>query len=156
MKKFLKGFVYAGRGFMCCLKERNFRFHLCAAALVIFVAAGFYELSRGEWAVLLLTIGSVSAFEAVNTALERLCDRVDKEHNELIRCCKDCSAAAVLIAAIAAVGVGIALFGDAEKLGVMLRYFFCDALHAVLLLLALAGAAMVVFIPERNSKKDGN
>ena len=105
--------------------------------------------------MLLLTIGSVTSLEAVNTALVKLCVRVVKEYNELIRGCKDCSAAAVLIAAIAAVGVGIALFGDAEKLRAMLRYFFCDALHAVLLLLVLAGAAMVVFIPERNNKKDG-
>ena len=152
MKKFLKGFVYAGRGFLHCLSERNFRFHLCAAAIVIFVAAGFYELTRGEWAVLLLTIGLVPALEAANTSLERLCDRVEGEQNELIRHAKDCAAAAVLISAIAAVAVGISLFGDGERLMAMLRYFFCDAFHAVLLLAVIAGAVMVVFIPERHKK----
>ena len=152
MIKFLKSFAYAGRGFIHCLGERNFRFHMCAAAFVIFVAAGFYELTRAEWAVLLLTIGAVPAFEAVNTALERLCDRVDKEQNEFIRRCKDCAAAAVFIAAIASVAVGIALFGDAERLSAMLRYFFCDPVHAILLLLAIAGAVMVVLIPERFKK----
>ncbi len=153
MKKFLKSFVYAGRGFIYCLSERNFRFHLCAAAFVIFVAASFYELTRAEWAILLLTIGTVHAFEAMNTALERLCDRVDKEQNEFIRRCKDCAAAAVLISAMAAIAVGIALFGDAERLSAMLRYFFCDAVHAVLLLLAIVGAVMVVLIPERLKNK---
>lgn len=153
MKKFLKSFVYAGRGFIYCLGERNFRFHLCAAAFVIFVAASFYELTRAEWAILLLTIGAVHAFEAMNTALERLCDRVDKEQNELIRRCKDCAAAAVLISAMAAIAVGISLLGDSEQLSAMLRYFFCDAVHAVLLLLAIVGAVMVVLIPERLKNK---
>lgn len=124
MKKFLKSFVYAGRGFLHCLGERNFRFHLCAAAIVIFAAASFYELTRGEWAVLLLTIGFIPALEAVNTSLERLCDRVERENNELIRHAKDCAAAAVLIASAAAVAVGISLFGDVERLTAMLRYFF--------------------------------
>ncbi len=153
MKKFLKGFVYAGRGFVHCLGERNFRFHLCAAAFVIFVAACFYELTRGEWAVLLLTIGAVPAAEAANTSLERLCDKVEKEQDELIRRCKDCAAAAVLIASAAAVAVGVALFGDIGRLSVMLRYFFCDAIHTILLLLALAGAVMVIFIPDRDKHK---
>ncbi len=151
MKRFLKGFVYAGRGFLHCLGERNFRFHLCAAAFVIFVAAGFYELSRGEWAVLLLTIGAVPALEAVNTSLERLCDRVEGEQNELIRHCKDCAAASVLIMSAAAVAVGISLFGDAERLGAMLRYFL-DPLHGILLLSAIVGAVLVVLLPERLKK----
>ena len=152
MKKFLKGFVYAGRGFLHCLSERNFRFHLCAAAIVIFVASGFYELTRGERAVLLMTIGLVPALEAVNTSLERLCDRVDGGQNDLIRHAKDCAAAAVLIASVAAVAVGISLFGDGERLMAMLRYFFCDKFHAMLLIAVIAGAAMVVFIPERFKK----
>ncbi len=151
MKKFLKGFVYAGRGFLHCLGERNFRFHLCAAAFVVFVAEGFYELSCGEWAVLLLTLGAVPALEAVNTSLERLCDRVEDKSNELIRHCKDCAAAAVLIMSAAAVAVGVSLFGEAERLGAMLKWF-CDPIHGILLLAAITGAVLVVLLPERLKK----
>ncbi len=151
MKKFLKGFVYAANGLLHCLSERNFRFHLCAAGFVIFVAVGFYELSRGEWAVLLLTMGMVMSAEAVNTSLERLCDRVEQGRDELIRHCKDCAAAAVLIAAVCSVAVGISLFGDLQRLAAMLRYF-TEPLHGVLLLAAIVGAVLVVLLPERLKK----
>ena len=63
------------------------------------------------------------------------------------------SAAAVLITSVAAAAVGIALLGDYVRLAAMFRYFFCDAIHATLLLLLLAGAAMVVFLPEKSKNK---
>lgn len=152
MKRFLKSFVYAARGIRLCLRERNFRFHLCAAAFVIFFAGSFYELSRGEWAALILTIGSVMAFEAVNTALEHLADRVSEERNEFIRRCKDCSAGAVLISAIAAVGVGISLLWDTERLAAIWEFYTSDMWRAAALVLMIAAAVMVVLLPERFRK----
>ena len=51
MRRFFKSFVYAAKGIALCIqKERNFRFHLCAAALVIFLAliAMYYvNIARG-------------------------------------------------------------------------------------------------------------
>ena len=49
-----------------------------------------------------LTIAAVWSFEAVNTAIEAICDRVSPEHHELIGVAKDVAAGAVLVAAIAA------------------------------------------------------
>lgn len=152
MKKFLKGFVYAGRGFAAALYERNFRFHLCAAVFVIFVAASFYELSKAEWAVLLLTIGVVIALEALNTAVEHLANEVTQEKSENIRRCKDCAAAAVLIAAIAAVGVGIVLLYDTERLSAMWEFYISDIWRLVTLVLAIVGAVLFVLLPERYKK----
>lgn len=152
MKKFLKGFVYAGRGFITALYERNFRFHLCAAAFVIFVAASFYELSKAEWAVLLLTIGVVIALEALNTAVEHLANEVTQEKSEHIRRCKDCAAAAVLIAAIAAVAVGIVLLGDIERLSAMWEFYSSDIWRMLSLIAAVTGAVLFVLLPERYKK----
>lgn len=149
MKKFFKGFVYAGRGVMLCLAERNFRFHLCAAAFVSFFAAKFYSLSRGEWAALLLTFAAVLSLEAVNTALERLCDRVSPEQNKLVGECKDIAAGAVLIAAVFAVGVGAALFWDMSAFSAMGEYFLGAWYRLPLLLLAAAGAVCAVLLPEK-------
>lgn len=149
MKKFLKGFLYAGHGAVLCLSERNFRFHLCAAGFVIFFAAGFYELSRTEWAVLVLTIGAVLTAEAVNTALERLCDRVTTEIDEHVRSCKDIAAGAVLLTALVAVGVGVALFWDTERFAAIWEFYSGDVWRAVSLLAAVIGAGAVVFLPER-------
>ncbi len=152
MKKFLKGFVYAWRGIMCCLKERNFRFHLCAAAFVVFFAAGFYNLEKSEWAALVITIGAVIALEAVNTAIEHLADEVSTEKRENIRLCKDCAAAAVLIAAIAAVAVGVFLLGDVETLQRIWGFYSADVWRLVSLIAAVIGAVMVVLLPERYKK----
>lgn len=152
MKKFLKGFVYAGRGFVTALYERNFRFHLCAAAFVIFFAACFYELSKAEWAVLALTIGSVIALEALNTAVEHLANEVTEEHSEHIKRCKDCAAAAVLIAALAAVAVGIALLWDLDRLAAIWEFFSAEIWRLVSLVAAVAGAVLFVLLPERYKK----
>ncbi len=149
MKKFLMGFVYAGRGFVTALYERNFRFHICAAAFIIFVAASFYELSKAEWAVLLLTIGIVIALEALNTAVEHLANEVTQKKSEHIRRCKDCAAAAVLISAIAAVAVGIALLGDIDRLAEMWKFFSSDIWRMLSLIAAIVAAVMFVLLPER-------
>ena len=153
MKKFLKGFVYAWNGLRFVIKQRNFRFHLCAVVFVTAFALGFYEFSRGEWAVLLLTMGLVPAMEALNTAMEQLCDKVTSKQDELIRRCKDCAAAAVLISAIAAVAVGIALFGDGERLMTAWVYLWSNPLRPLSLVIALGCAVAFVLLPEYLEKK---
>lgn len=152
MKKFLRGFLYAGRGVAFALTQRNFRFHLCAIVFVTAFAAAFYELSRAEWAVLLLTFGLVPALEAVNTAIEQLADKVCGEHDERIAHCKDCAAAGVLIAAVAAVAVGIALLGDAKRLLAAWEYLSDSILRIALVVVAVAAAVMFVLLPDRMKK----
>lgn len=156
MSGFLRAFVYAGRGLVSAFGERNFRFHVCAAAFVAFFAARFYELSRGEWAVLLLTFGLVISLEAVNTALEYLADRVTSEHDELIRRCKDCAAGAVLIAAVFAVGVGAALFWDLERFAEIWSFFAEELWRVLLLIAALTVAAVIIFVPKGRVQKSEN
>ena len=54
--------------------------------------------------------GLVLVVEALNTCLETLCDLVSPTYHPLVKKCKDVSAAAVLISALAAVGVAALLF----------------------------------------------
>jgi diacylglycerol kinase len=61
-------------------------------------------------ALLVLTVGTVLVVEALNTCLETLCDLVSPTYHPLVKKCKDVSAAAVLISALAAVGVAALLF----------------------------------------------
>lgn len=84
--------------------------HICAVLFVTWFALKFYELSRAEWAVLLLTFAAVISAELFNTAVERLCDKVCLKKDELIKLCKDCAAGAVLVCAIFAVIIGTVLF----------------------------------------------
>ena len=153
MKKFLKGFVFAARGIAhTAATERNFRFHLCAAAFVVYFAARFYELSRGEWAVLLLTFAAVMSAEMFNTALERLADKASPEKNELTKHSKYCAAGAVLVSAVFAVGVGIALFWDTERFAAILAHFSDGWQRPVLLIIAVAAAVCAVFLPEKKRR----
>lgn len=153
MKKFLKGFAYAAAGVAYGFTERNFRFHICAVCLVSWLAAKFYDLSRAEWAVLMLTFAVVLSAELFNTSIERLCDKVCAEKDEAIRRSKDCAAGAVLASAIIAVMIGIALFWDIERLASVGTYFCASPVRFVYLAAAVAAGAVFVFLPERVKKK---
>ena len=102
------GYALAGLGWLV-RTQRNARIHLVIAAVAVALGA-WLELSGPEWAVLLLTIGLVLAAEAFNTALEAAVDLASPEWHALARIAKDVSAGGVLVLALAAVGVGVALF----------------------------------------------
>ena len=55
-------------------------------------------------------MGMVTAAEAMNTAVERLCDFIEEGHNPRIGIIKDIAAGAVLLAAVFAAAVGIVVF----------------------------------------------
>ena len=67
-------------------------------------------MSKVEWLILVLTIFLVFSMEAMNSALEKLADRVSPEYSPLIRDAKDLAAGAVLLVAIGAVIVGLIIF----------------------------------------------
>lgn len=92
------------------LQERHMKLH-SLAALVVALMAWFAGVDALAWAVLLLCIGLVVSLELMNSALERLSNRVTMEIDPLIRDAKDMSAAAVLTASIFAAIVGLILLG---------------------------------------------
>lgn len=107
----LQSFRYAIRGLMILIREEpNARIHLTATALVGLTAYS-WGVSRAEGAALALAIGLVFAAEALNTAIETLCDLVSAERNEGIGRVKDLAAAAVLMASLAALAVAVFVFG---------------------------------------------
>lgn len=152
MRKFLKGFAYAAEGIIHGFTERNFRVHVCAAAFVTWFALRFYELSRGEWAVLIMTFAVVISAELFNTSIERLCDKVSPEQDEKIRRSKDTAAGAVLISATASVIVGVTLFWDTERFAAVGEYFTVQPVRFLWLGLAVIAAAFFVFLPEKLKK----
>jgi diacylglycerol kinase (ATP) len=90
--------------------EANAQLHL-AASVVVLAAGWLCALDRIEWCLLVLAIASVWITEALNTALERLCDRVSTEFHPLLKQAKDVAAAAVLFAAFGAAAIGALVFG---------------------------------------------
>ena len=109
-KKQLKSFTFAWKGILTCAgHEQNIPFHLIAAIIVL--AAGFcFGISRTEWMVVMLCIGTVIAAELFNSAIERLVDMVSPEWQKIAGEVKDIAAGAVLITAIAAAIVGMIVF----------------------------------------------
>ncbi len=121
--KTLRSFRYAGQGVVALFRyENNARFH-AVAALVVFGLGLWLGLTATEWAILLTQIGLVFMGEAVNTALEKLCDVVSPAQHPTIKAVKDMAAGAVLILAIVSVLVGLLLLGP------KLLALFTQSLH---------------------------
>ncbi len=90
--------------------QRNARIHLAVTVVVIGVGV-WLQLDLREWALLTLAAGLVWVSELLNTALEVLVDLASPDPHPLARVAKDISAAAVLIAALAAALVGLLTLG---------------------------------------------
>lgn len=84
------------------LTQRNFRIHVCLGLIAIGLGVWLHA-TVVELAVIGLTSGLVLAMELLNTAIESVVDLTVKQtYHELAKVAKDCAAAAVLVAAIAA------------------------------------------------------
>lgn len=111
MKAFLRSFGYAFEGIAYTVRsQRNARVHILIGLLVVLAAVSF-RVSATEWAVLVLTFGVVFSAEMINTVAELSVDLLTQRLHPLAKVAKDVSAGAVLVTALAAVGVGIAIFG---------------------------------------------
>jgi diacylglycerol kinase (ATP) len=115
MKKFnitarRKSFSAAFRGIAALVRdEHNFRIHIFI--LMLAVAAGlFFKISPAEWLAVVAVSGLVLTAESLNTALEKLSDKVSPGIDPLIGKAKDAAAAGVLIAAIVALVTGLIIF----------------------------------------------
>ena len=109
-KKRAKSFVYAWHG-MKSLVSREHNAWIHSFATVCVLIAGFaFQITRIEWALVILCIGTVFAAEGFNTAIERMVDFVSPERHPQAGLIKDVAAGAVLFTAIAAAIVGLIVF----------------------------------------------
>lgn len=107
----VRSFRYAFAGWWFVIKtQRNAWIHTAASVLVILVAV-WLEVPARDMAILILTIGMVWTAEFLNTALEAVVDLSTPAHHPLARVGKDVGAAAVLIAALVSVIIGILILG---------------------------------------------
>lgn len=110
-KNYLKSFKYAFSGFVSFFSlELNSFIHL-SAAVVVFIFSWWNNIQVNEWLWIILAVTSVFITEMMNTGIERLCDLVESETNPEIKIIKDISAAAVLLASLFAVTIGIIILG---------------------------------------------
>lgn len=111
LKQRAQSFRHAFRGIRTLFAETpNALIHLAMAVFAVFL--GFLlHISRTEWLAVVVVVGLVLAMEAVNTAVEILADfACKKQIYPAIKKVKDMCAAGVLLAAMAALIVGIIVF----------------------------------------------
>ena len=117
-------FRHAFRGWWYVLcTQRNAWLHAVVTTLVVLVAF-WLHLAMRDWAVLLLTIALVWTAEFINTALEAVVDLASPQQHPLAKVGKDVGAAAVLIAALTSILVGLLILGPLlwEKLKVLFGF----------------------------------
>jgi len=80
-------------------------------ATVVFFLALWLRLPARDWAMLVLTTAMVFAAEFMNTAIETVVDLASPGPHPLAKIGKDVGAAAVLVAALAAILIGLLILG---------------------------------------------
>lgn len=98
---------------LCLRSERNMRIHALACGYVLF-AASQIGATRAELAVLLLAMGMVTAAEALNTSIEKLCDFAQPRQDRRIGRVKDMAAGGVVLSAAFAALAGAAVLARPE------------------------------------------
>ena len=115
MRLFMSGRM---RSFACAIdgivylvrSQRNAWVHLVASIVVVAMGCAL-RLSAREWCWIVAAMAGVWVAEAMNTAVEILCDVVCVERHEGIGRVKDVAAGAVLMAAGFAAVIGVCVLG---------------------------------------------
>ena len=110
IQKRIDSFKYAFKGiYWLFTTQPNAVIHGVMTIIVI-LGGFFFQITTTEWCLCLISIAFVLSAEAFNSALEFLTDLVSPQYHELAGKAKDTAAAAVLIAAFGAIGVGVIIF----------------------------------------------
>ena len=106
----LRAFGYALNGIgLFFWKERHAKIH-AVAALFIIILSFYLHITSSEWLWVLLCITLVIVSEMINTAIERLCNKLTIELDTDIKIIKDVSAGFVLISSLFSVAVAAIIF----------------------------------------------
>jgi len=105
-----RSFKYAFQGLGHLFRfEHNCWIH--ATIMMIALVIGFIvKLDALEWIMLVFAIGLVFIAEIFNTAIERLTDLKSPDVHPLAKQAKDLGAAAVLVASVIAIIIGLIIF----------------------------------------------
>jgi diacylglycerol kinase len=107
----IASFQYAIHGWFHVLRtQRNAWIH-SAIATAVFIVGLWIGLPPRDWAVIILTTAMVFSAEFINTAIEAVVDLASPDKHPLAKIGKDVGAAAVLVAALAAILIGVLILG---------------------------------------------
>jgi len=110
IRRLFKSFRYALNGFIKTFHEEQNLQIQTLSALVVLLLAWYFRLERWEWGLLIFTIGLVMFAELVNSAVERIADVLKPRINIYVKVIKDVTAAAVMLASLVAIIIGLIIF----------------------------------------------
>jgi diacylglycerol kinase (ATP) len=111
LKSRILSFRHAITGWLYVIRtQRNAWIHLVVSLLVILLGI-WLNLAVRDWAIIVIAFAMVWTSEFLNTALEAVVDLASPEHHQLAKVGKDVGAAAVLIAALGSVLIGLLILG---------------------------------------------
>lgn len=156
-KKLFKSFVYAFRGIIRTVKsERNLRIHI-TCLIYMFSILGltdWFTLTRTDWAILVVTSGTVIAAEIINTAIENAVNLASEAYNKFAEISKDAAAGAVLINAVFAVITGIIILFQPKAFKAMYEYFAGNPMMFILFILSIVPATVFIFFGFNIGKRN--
>lgn len=110
LSKLQRSISCAARGlYRAWREEQNIRIHAICAILIT-LSALLLKIGNLAFSIIVLAIVGVIALELINTVIERLADALTPRVDPYLEVMKDLIAAAVFIAAVGAVVVGILIF----------------------------------------------
>lgn len=86
--------------------DSSLQIQLIFSLLALFLAT-ILSFSQFEWMILLICIGFVISLEFMNSAFEQMLDRFDPSYHVLTKRAKDLGAAAVLVASLISLVIGL-------------------------------------------------
>ena len=107
----IAAFGHAFRGWWYVLNTQHNAWIHSIVAVGVCILGLWLNLPARDWAVLVLTIAMVFTAEFINTAIEAVVDLASPVHHPLGKVGKDVGAGAVLVAALAAILIGLLILG---------------------------------------------
>lgn len=110
IKKRISAFNSAFNGLFNALKnETHLKIHF-VTCIIVLIAGFYFKISINDWLWIILCCALVVSAELVNSAIENVCDLIDKNYNPKIKYIKDVSAASVLVLSLFSLIVAFLIF----------------------------------------------
>ena len=111
LKSRARSFRYAFAGWGYVIRNERNAWIYATVSVTVFLVSLWLQLAPRDWALIILAVALVWMAEFLNTALEAVVDLASPQNHPLAKVGKDVGAAAVIIAAMASVLIGLLILG---------------------------------------------
>ncbi len=145
LKSLITSFSFAIRGLIFCINnERNMRIHVCVSFFVTFFSF-FYDVSKTEYIIILISICIVMSCEMINTSIEQLVNLSTSNYNNIAKIVKDVAAGAVFISSIISFIIALLIFNDISRVFYTILYIITNPFLLIISLAAIVLSYFFIF-----------